>query len=360
MGLNLNEEKIKFLHELGYGVVIFDASQKIHLYSKIISKLLKLPTRFQDGSHLLEKLIPQHFFTHVFTGDNSVFNKGSIRNYRFWISPLDEAVEILFDVTAYSMGDDMVATVWQNIELDKLKDYGFIDDSIRKMVEMLPYIRPYVSSGVIELANTAVSHRGQNPFRSHVMDATILFSDIVGFTQKSEKMEPPAVVEMLNLVFSTIVHTIEKHFGYVDKFMGDAVMAVYNDPLMGVVSAIEILNEMASINELRALMNKDPIEVRIGVNTGKVIQGGIGMSHRMDWTVIGDVVNTASRIERTAEPGEALIGDATYQQVGEKVKISRTQSVSLKGKKEELLVHTVHSASFSFRGADVTIHVMKS
>jgi adenylate cyclase len=134
---------------------------------------------------------------------------------------------------------------------------------------------------------------------------TVFFSDIRSFTSKSEKMLPEKVVEMLNEYMTEMVSVIERHDGIVDKYVGDAIMAVWGmpqgnpalDARKAVLACLEMREQLKKLNERRKARGEPPLEIGMGLNSGEVIAGNIGSASRMEYTVIGDTVNTASRME---------------------------------------------------------------
>lgn len=150
---------------------------------------------------------------------------------------------------------------------------------------------------------------------------TVFFSDIRGFTSSSETTSPEEVVEMLNEYLSEMVPIVELHDGVVDKFVGDAIMAVWGmpeanpvkDAIRAVETCLEMRTKLAALNERRKLRGKDELKIGMGLNSGVVIAGQIGSQTRMEYTVIGDTVNTASRMESaTKEFGtDLLINEST-------------------------------------------------
>ena len=162
---------------------------------------------------------------------------------------------------------------------------------------------------------------------------TIIFTDIVGFTPVCEKLPPENVVSVLNEYFDNVVEIINRNCGTLDKFIGDAVMAYYggeeNGALMAVNSAIEMLDYLKTSDN--PIMRK--IKIRIGINSGDVIAGDIGSVYsRRDYTLIGDNVNTAQRLESAAPANSILISESTYDLIKENIEAEAVPPVKLKGK----------------------------
>jgi adenylate cyclase len=155
------------------------------------------------------------------------------------------------------------------------------------------------------------------------MPATIFFSDIRSFTSTSESMQPEQVVEMINEYMTVMVGIVEKHGGVVDKFVGDAIMGVWGheggQPSQHAEHAVEACLEMRQaleeLNERREARGDKPIKIGMGLNSGEVISGNIGSPSRMEFTVIGDAVNVASRMESLTKEFQTdfLISGSTYE-----------------------------------------------
>lgn len=147
-------------------------------------------------------------------------------------------------------------------------------------------------------------------------NAAVLFADLVGFTRRCERMRPEQVVEELNLYFQHIDPAFARHGGVIDKRMGDGVMAVFV-PRAGVGAqqvrrravrcALDLLRALEACNEELALRGSAPLSARVGVAAGSLVQGTMGSSARLEYTVIGDVVNLAARLEGKATPGHVLV-----------------------------------------------------
>ncbi|MGE4232605.1 MAG: adenylate/guanylate cyclase domain-containing protein [Bacteriovoracia bacterium] len=180
--------------------------------------------------------------------------------------------------------------------------------------------------------------------------ATIFFSDVRGFTGMSETMSPEDVVVMLNEYMTRMVSVIRKYSGVVDKYVGDAIMALWGVPLGGpddvtncIMACIEMRAELNELNKLRLSRGQSALKIGMGVNTGPVIAGNIGSEEKMEYTVIGDSVNLASRIESlTKEYGtDLLISSNTYNLVKDRFIFEECKVAKVKGKSEGIQVFKV-------------------
>jgi len=180
------------------------------------------------------------------------------------------------------------------------------------------------------------------------VELTILFSDLRGFTSISETLDAERVVEVLNCYFSRAVEIIFKHQGTLDKFMGDAIMAFWGAPTpikdharVAVLSALEIKTSLPEINAELQRKGLPPLQVGIGINTGEVVLGNIGSPQRLDYTVIGDNVNLASRLEGlTRFYGiPILISEKTFRGMGNTIPARIIDLVRVKGKAEPIKIY---------------------
>jgi class 3 adenylate cyclase len=181
-------------------------------------------------------------------------------------------------------------------------------------------------------------------------ECVIFFSDIRGFTSISEKLTPEEVVEFLNEYMSVMVNCVNVTHGIVDKFIGDAIMATWgaafskgNDAENAVNSALMMREVLKKFNEGRGSEKKPIIKMGAGLNYGKVIAGQIGSEERLEYTVIGDAVNLASRVESLNKPfgTDILITDNLYQKVKDIFRVEKMQSIKVKGKAEPQTIYAV-------------------
>src|SRR5215472_7583123 len=177
---------------------------------------------------------------------------------------------------------------------------------------------------------------------------TVMFADIRGFTPMSETLEPARIVEILNEYFTRVTEVIFDSGGMLDKYIGDAVMAVFgapiskgNDAANAVHAAIQIQRLLIELNRDAAARQWPELRVGIGINTGIVTAGNIGSPRRLDYTVIGDTVNIASRLMSNAAGGQILISDSTAEELGTKFDLEPLPPLKVKGRSAPLEVFNV-------------------
>lgn len=177
-------------------------------------------------------------------------------------------------------------------------------------------------------------------------EITALFVDIRGFTPMSEKCQPEEVVEILNDYLNLTASSIFKYGGTLDKFIGDATMAIFNAPLDLEDHAFKAVQTAWAMKEGSEVLRKGleerfgrSVQFGVGVNTGYAVVGNIGAKFRMDYTAIGDTVNTAARLESNAKPGQILLSGSTYELVKDRVKVTPLGGLKVKGKEQEVPVY---------------------
>jgi adenylate cyclase len=182
---------------------------------------------------------------------------------------------------------------------------------------------------------------GEEVLGGKSVTATVLFSDVRNFTGISEELGPHGTVSLLNEYFTIMVDCIQRQGGMLDKFIGDAIMAAFGLPVphdddedRAVRAAIAMITEMRRWNVLRVEAGKKPVDMGIGLNTGNVVSGNIGSPKRMDYTVIGDDVNLASRLESACKQYGAriLISESTFAKLRGTYRIREVDKVVVKGK----------------------------
>jgi adenylate cyclase len=179
-------------------------------------------------------------------------------------------------------------------------------------------------------------------------DTTVFFSDIRGFTAMSETRTAQEIVDMLNEYFEQMVEIIFKHEGTLDKFVGDEIMALFGSPVShpddayrAVKVAVEQLQALEEWNRVRVAEGEPAIRIGIGINSGSVVAGYLGSSKALEYTVIGDVVNTASRLCSVAQAGQIIISRSTYELVKDYFTTEELSPTQVKGKAQALQVYKV-------------------
>ena len=205
----------------------------------------------------------------------------------------------------------------------------------------------YMSQDVMKRVVMNIDNLGLGGKKATV---TVLFSDIRGFTSMSEQMSAQQVSEILNEYFTEMEPIITKYNGIINKFIGDAIMAVFGEPIQdknhaqnAVKCAYEMLQRVKELQKKWVKENKPKIEIGIGINTGEVFVGNIGSVNRMEYTVIGDTVNLASRLESYNKiyKTKLLISPTTYEEVKGFTDVIKISDVQIRGKSHKMDIYEV-------------------
>ena len=191
----------------------------------------------------------------------------------------------------------------------------------------------------------------QNPqesSNSQRKNVTVLFADLSGFTAMSEKLDPEEVTTIMNQCLDIMGNAVTTYEGYIDKFIGDCIMAIFgapvsheNDPELAIRAALKMRHQIEEFNKKLPIKLEKPLALHIGINTGLVIAGQMGSNARMDYTVMGDTVNLASRLESNAVTGQIFISAYTYGQVKNLFEFVKHDPIKVKGKIEPVDVYEV-------------------
>ncbi len=213
----------------------------------------------------------------------------------------------------------------------------------KKQNSILELFKPYVPK--------AVTHRileGKGSLPSERSEVTIIFIDIRGFTKLADQLDPEKANEIINKIFAPIVGIIDKYGGSTNKFLGDGLMAIFgtpfsheDDPERAARASLEIMKSIEENGKIKIGNRVKNLKARVGINTGLCISGEIGSSKRKEFTVIGDTVNLASRLQANAIPGKILIGEKTFQRIKDNFITSPLRKLKIKGKKDLVSVYTL-------------------
>ncbi|MEO0985161.1 MAG: GAF domain-containing protein [Cyanobacteria bacterium J06639_14] len=216
-----------------------------------------------------------------------------------------------------------------------------ISQEKRMKTTLYRYMTPGVAEQVMALGEDML-------MRGERREVTVLFSDIRGYTTLTENLEAGKVVEMLNAYFETMVEAVFNYEGTLDKFIGDAIMAVYGAPLplqnhawASVQSALDMRQRLIRFNSERITQNQPEIRIGIGISSGEVVSGNIGSQRKMEYTVIGDGVNLSSRLEGvTKQYGcDIVLSEHTYELCQDKIWVRELDKTRVKGKNQPVSIY---------------------
>jgi class 3 adenylate cyclase len=215
-------------------------------------------------------------------------------------------------------------------ELRTLADaFNIMLGGLRERFAMLKFVPSHTRAVIAE---SAKKKAGDVEFVAETRDVCVFFSDIRGFTALSDAMSPDRVIHMLNIYLRKEAEIIERHKGSIDKFIGDAVMAVFEGAdrfTRAVAAAVEIQETIAALNTVKAFEKE--VEVGIGIAGGEVVMGSVGYEARMEFAVIGRLVNLASRLCSVAGRGEIVVSEEAWKELGDRYQGERRSGLKLKG-----------------------------
>jgi class 3 adenylate cyclase len=272
-----------------------------------------------------------------------------IGNTQLLYKSIQEPLDFLVDkMQRLASGDFSIKTsVLFDDEIGKLKtNFNLMVEQLKEREELRDTFGKYVS---IEVARHLIENNKVD-LGGETIEATVLFSDIRNFTSMSEQMSPEEVVNMLNTYFAYITEPISENHGVINKFIGDAVMAIFA-PHLGsenhvedaIKASLSMRKKLKDLNKSQKL--KLPIKSGIGLNTGTLVAGNIGTEKRFEYTVIGDTVNVASRMESLSKDlnTDIVISENTLQKVKHEffnqIAVEKCDPVKIKGKSELMQVY---------------------
>lgn len=277
------------------------------------------------------------------------------------LSRLPEANPILKAIVVSAYGDmQNIRTAMNRGAFDfvcKPVDFDDLDVTMEKTINYVKQLQDtmqaikennilkmYVDDNVLNF----MSHKEfeSSLLKNELMDATVMFIDVCGFTAITEHVPANTIVNLLNGLFDKIVKEVIAQTGHVDKFMGDAVMAVFRGDYhldRAIDTALTIRTELAKMDPISTGESTFKAEVSIGINSGEMVSGNIGSASlkRLDYTVIGDSVNVAQRIQSVAKAGQILITAQVYEKIKESFKCVSNGEFALKNKQKPVVTYSV-------------------
>lgn len=236
-------------------------------------------------------------------------------------------------------------------------DFGDLEVTIEKTIlqvqQLRDTLRAMQENNILKMYvdETVINFMSRPDFESRLLasetiEGTVVFIDICGFTSLSEKLSAATVVGLLNRYFDLMVKEIIAQGGYVDKFMGDAVMAVFRGDYhldRAVDAALAVRARLLAEADQAIAGTEYRPAVSIGINTGEMVSGNIGSASlkRLDYTVIGDTVNVSQRLQASAKPGQIIVSDVSYQRLKESFQCQPVGEVKLKNKEQPVMTYEV-------------------
>lgn len=276
------------------------------------------------------------------------------------LTKLNEQNSLLKSVIVSAYGDmDNIRTAMNRGAFDFItKPVNFEDlettmeKTIRYVNQMKETLKALKENNILKMYvdATVLNFMGSREFEASLMandtlEATVVFIDVCGFTAFSEKESPDTVVKLLNRYFDVMVKEIIAQHGQVDKFIGDAVMAVFKGSYhldRAIEACLAVRTKINNLPQLFEHVSFVP-KVTIGINSGEMISGNIGSASllRLDFTVIGDVVNTAQRLQSAAAPNQIVISELAYEKVKDSFTCNKVGDVILKNKSLPVTIYEV-------------------
>ena len=305
-----------------------DALQKLQQHTDIEIVLSDINMPEMDGLTLLSKLSEQ----------NSLLKSVIISAYGDMDNIRTAMNRGAFDfITKPVNFQDLELTIEKTIQQVKLMRQTMMAIKENNILKM------YVDQTVLNFMNT---HEFEaSLMRNEIIEATVVFIDICGFTSISETETPDNVVQLLNSYFDIMVREIISQGGHIDKFMGDAIMAIFRNDFhldRAIDAAMAVRNKILSQPIHSGNIQFAP-KVSIGINGGEMISGNIGSAslRRLDYTVIGDSVNIAQRLQSVATHGQIIISEFSYEKIKESFNCKKVGEVNLKNKLKPLIIYEV-------------------
>ena len=335
-------------NRLSYGLIHFSGSGELVTVSPSMLALLRLNVT-ATAIETLKAAIPLNFYNDIIWGVALPAENGIFENYRIRVNlPDTDNASILFNVSGFRDEQAIIHSLWQAVSLDE-GGLMLSEGSMLSEVRIHNITRNYVPQLVEEKARDAL-RLGKSKLTNEVRNVAVLFCDIVGFTSYVEtNANSESIIDTLNSILLRVASCVKRNHGSIDKFMGDCVMALFDRPDDALLAACDMQGHAEDINTLRLRAGQKTLQLRIGVHWGEVVIGNVGTVERLDWTAIGDVVNTASRIEKGCHPGAILISEAIRNAVtpaqAHRFDFGDTFRLHVKGKGEELAVCQVTLAT---------------
>lgn len=325
------------IQNLNSGIITVDKGGTINTVNKSFCKMMGIRAEEFLGKNyknLEDKYLP------IFLSQERVIQTGKKYEEYDVVTPLENSKRLIFNLNALPMQDAKGGNIGAVSVLDDITQEKRIRENLSRYLPQ-HLIKEVMNKDDLSLLNG----RSQK--------CSILFSDIRSFTTLTEQLGAIEIVTMLNEYFHSMVDSIYNYNGILDKFIGDAIMAVFGipygsrqDSANAVRAALGMYQRLEALNQTRVQDHKTPLKIGLGISTGQVVSGNIGSEKRFEYTVIGDPVNIASRLEgATKKYGvNILICETTHRSVRNEFHCREIDTLLLKGKKQATRIYSVMSA----------------
>lgn len=325
------------IQNLSSGIITVDKKGTIKTVNKSFCKMLGIEADDflgKDYKNLEKKYEP------IFQSNERVFLTGEKYEEYDIVTPLQNNKRLIFNLNALPMQDTNGGNIGAVSVLEDITQEKRIRENLSRYLPQ-HLIKEVMNKDDLSLLNG----RSQR--------CSILFSDIRSFTGLTEELGAIEIVALLNEYFQEMVDSIYDYNGILDKFIGDAIMAVFgipythrNDAIHAIHASLDMFNKLNTLNQQRIHQQKTPLQIGIGISTGQVVSGNIGAEKRFEYTVIGDPVNLASRLEgATKKYGvNILICETTYKSIHQAFHCREIDTIVVKGKVKPTRIYAVLAA----------------
>lgn len=266
-----------------------------------------------------------------------------------FISALDDASE---KVRAFQVGgadyitkpfqfEEVLARVENQLTLSRQRQE--LQERYQQIQHLQSIVRTFLSPSAWENVE-ADSRSSETVYLPQFETLTILMSDIQGFTAVAEEVEPNLLITDLNLYMNILVTLVYQNQGEIDKFLGDGMFAFFRDAKQALNTAFHIQRQVAAFNERQVARHRYPLPTRVSLATGRVLLAKLGSHNRHEYTLIGDRVNVAARLQSQVNPGDIMIDEATFQGAAEP-NYQQVDMISLRGKGKAERIYTIGYSS---------------
>lgn len=315
------------------GVITTDVDGRITFYNQAAEAILAMRLDHAVGSAYLEVLSPLADTIFPNLVSNVIHREDRYTDYEI-ISEFPQRGRVNLSLNLTSLKDAHDITQGVTIVVDDQTE-------TKRLQAVHDMFRRYVSPAVVD---RLPSDPGDLELGGQRQETTILFADIRGFTTFSEKLAPEELVDVLNQYLSMAASSILMYEGTLDKFMGDAVMGIFNAPLKQEDHVLRAVRAAAAMQRAIADYHRNLDEARglqfgVGLHVGEVVVGNVGMSDRMDYTAIGDAVNLAKRIQENTPGGKILMSSDVYHMVRDEVNADYYDEIKVKGRQQPVKIY---------------------